>query len=98
MPRRPESSSASEPPPKSIWSVLIAGLVSLLLFVGLTLLAAPVFGVMLCVIAVIGLFCTVAMGHYIFWGRWLGDAIRREVEEEEQHRRDFESRAQEPRS
>ena len=83
IPQRPESTPESQKPSKSIWSVLIAGIVSLLLFVGLTLLAAPVFGVMLCVIAVIGLFCTVAIGHYIFWGHWLGDAIRREVEEEE---------------
>ncbi len=83
MPQRPASEVDSERPRKSIWSVLIAGLVSLLLFVGLTLLAAPVFGVMLCVIAVFGLFCTVAIGHYVFWGHWLGDAIRREVEEEE---------------
>jgi uncharacterized oligopeptide transporter (OPT) family protein len=87
MPQRPESAPQSEKPGKSIWSVLIAGMVSLLLFIGLTLLAAPVFGVMLCVIAVIGLFCTVAIGHYIFWGHWLGDAIRREVEEEEEHER-----------
>ncbi len=63
--------------------MLIAGIVSLLIFIGLTLLAAPVFGVMLCVIVVVGLFCTAAFGHYLFWGHWLGDAIRREVEEEE---------------
>ena len=31
----------------------------------------------------------VAAFHYFVWGRWLGDAIRREVEEEEREKENF---------
>jgi hypothetical protein len=80
MPRRPPEVERSR---GSLWSVLLAGLVGLGFFAGLCFILWPLLGVGLGIAIVVGLFCLVAMGHYLLWGRWLGDTIRREVEEEE---------------
>lgn len=61
----------------------MAGVTGLFCFAGLTLLAAPLVGVALGVAMIVGGICVVAFLHYIVWGYWLGDSIRREVEEEE---------------
>ncbi len=71
---------------RSFLSLLLAGLLLLLTFAGLSLLTigfAPLFGPLaaLIVLAIGGL---VAF-HYVVWGWWLGDAIRREVEAEDRH-------------
>ena len=67
----------------SSWSIVMAGVIGVFCFGGLTLLAAPLVGVALGVAMVVGGICVVAFLHYIVWGYWLGDSIRREVEEEE---------------
>jgi hypothetical protein len=41
---------------------------------------------------VLGAIYVIACLHYLLWGRWLGDAIRQEVEEEERHAQDRDSR------
>jgi hypothetical protein len=71
---------------RSLLSLLMAGVLLLLTLAGLSLLTigfAPLFGalVVLIVLAIGGL---VAF-HYVVWGWWLGDAIRREVEAEERN-------------
>ncbi len=80
LPQRP----TFEPKPRgSSWSIVMAGVTGLICFAGVTLLAAPLVGVALGVAMVVGGICVVAFLHYIVWGYWLGDSIRREVEEEE---------------
>jgi hypothetical protein len=97
MPGEPPKRSAPPPPqrpvlppesPKqrgSIWSVLIAGIVGLAMFVGLIFLAGALGPIVLGVGMILGAVYVIACLHYLLWGRWLGDAIRQEVEEEETH-------------
>lgn len=71
-----------EPRParKSWLSIVLASVVGLLLFGGLLLMTANV------AVAVAGaaIVCLLAFGfaafHYLVWGWWLGDMIRREAE------------------
>jgi len=84
-PVRPER--PDEPSPagnrKSSLSIVLAG-GALLLGIGvLSMLAAPVAGVMLGVIAMVLLLAGLAAFHYVVWGWWLGGAIRADVEAEE---------------
>jgi hypothetical protein len=72
-----------EKPSRSVWSIIVAGVTSVVLFIGLMFLAGPWSGIIACIVLVVGLFCTLAFGHYLIWGQWLGDAIRQEVAEEE---------------
>jgi hypothetical protein len=73
-----------EPPPRgSIWSVIIAGIVGLVLFGGLSLMFLPIIGVALAVPAIVGVFFLIVVLHYLIWGHWLRAAIQREVEEED---------------
>jgi len=65
----------------------MASVFGLICFVGLTLIAAPLAGVTLGVAMIVGGICVVAFLHYVVWGYWLGDSIRREVEEEEREER-----------
>jgi hypothetical protein len=78
-PPRPEET----PPRGSIWSVIIAGIVGLVLFGGLSLMFLPIVGVALAVPVIVGVFFLIAVLHYVIWGHWLRDAIHREVEEED---------------
>jgi FtsH-binding integral membrane protein len=80
FPQRPK---LDQKPRSSPWSIIMAGVTGLIVFAGLTLLAAPLVGVALGVAMIVGGICVVAFLHYIVWGYWLGDSIRREVEEEE---------------
>ena len=71
---------------RSLLSLLLAALLLILTLAGLSLLTlsfAPLFGplAVLIVLAIGGL----VVLHYLVWGWWLGDAIRREVEAEERH-------------
>jgi cobalamin biosynthesis protein CobD/CbiB len=68
---------------RSIWSVVIAGIVAMALFIGLFFLAGALGPIVLGVGLVLGAIYVIACLHYLLWGRWLGDAIREEVEAEE---------------
>jgi hypothetical protein len=80
LPQRPTFDTK---PRKSPWSIIMAVVAGVILFAGLTLLAAPLVGVALGVAMIVGGISVMAFLHYLVWGYWLGDAIRREVEEEE---------------
>jgi uncharacterized oligopeptide transporter (OPT) family protein len=90
-PRRPPPlpDGPSEVPSrrKSVWSIVLAVMFGLVLLAGLAFLAAP-FGPVILVVGV-GLLVLLAVTftHYIFWGYWIGDSIRREVEEEEERKK-----------
>ena len=79
------------PPPESPkprgspWSIIIAAATGLSLFISLFFLAGALGPVVLGVGMVLGAIYLIACLHYLLWGRWLGDAIRQEVEEEERH-------------
>jgi hypothetical protein len=81
-PVRPELPEEAKPK-GSIWSIVIAGVVGLMLFGGLGVIFLPVIGVAISVVAIGGVFFLIAILHYLVWGYWLRDAIRHEVEEEE---------------
>jgi hypothetical protein len=84
MPQRPALSGADARRTKgSIWSILIAGAAGLSFFIGMFFLAGALGPVVLGVGLVLGAIFVIACLHYLLWGRWLGDAIRQEVEEEE---------------
>ncbi len=83
IPRRPSEAK----PRRSAWSIVLAGFFAVLLFGGICLLSAPLVGVAIGAAMIVGGLCLVAFLHYIVWGYWLGDAIRREVEEEEEEER-----------
>lgn len=90
MPRDPHETNSGhaalpEPPQpatprRSVWPLVFAAILAMFASGVLLLLTLGMFGLMLAVAAMVFLF--VAM-HYIVWGRWLGDAIRRDVAEEE---------------
>jgi hypothetical protein len=82
VPARPMPPEPARPR-GSLWSVLIAGAIGLALFVGLIFLAGSLGPVVLGVGMVVGAIYVIACLHYLLWGRWLGDAIRQEVETEE---------------
>lgn len=67
-------------PRTSIWPLVFAGIFAALVSGVLIVLTLGAFGLLL--IAAGGLLL-VATLHYYIWGRWLGDAIRRDVAEEE---------------
>jgi hypothetical protein len=84
LPQRPVLPSAEANRPRgSIWSIIIAGGTGLALFIGMFFLAGALGPVVLGVGLVLGAIYAIACLHYLLWGRWLGDAIRQEVEEEE---------------
>jgi hypothetical protein len=84
MPLRP---SFPEKRPRSIWSVVMALLFGFALFIGLAFLASALGPVVLAIGGIVFVLVVFAAGHYLLWGYWLGDSIRREVEEEEANRR-----------
>ena|ERR1700683_5451033 len=88
---RPQSSETTKPR-GSIWSIVIAGATGLSLFIGMFFLAGALGPIVLGVGLVLGAIYVIACLHYLLWGRWLGDAIRQEVEEEERADRQFDSR------
>jgi hypothetical protein len=63
--------------------VVIAGATGLAIFIGLFFLAGALGPVVLGVGLALGGIYVIGCLHYLLWGRWLGDAIRQEVEEEE---------------
>ena len=69
-------------PRGSIWSIIIAGATALSLFIGMFFLAGALGPIVLGVGLVLGAIYVIACLHYLLWGRWLGDAIRQEVEAE----------------
>ena len=86
MPQRPSLSAAESARSRgSVWSIFIAGATGLALFIGLFFLAGALGPIVLGVGLVLGAVYAIACLHYLLWGRWLGDAIRQEVEEEQQH-------------
>jgi len=83
----PHGSHAARPDPPqpaaprtSIWPLVFAGIFTVLVSGVLFVLTLGAFGLLL--IAAGGLLLVAAL-HYYVWGRWLGDAIRRDVAEEE---------------
>ena len=75
-----------EPPParKSWLSIVLASVVGVLLFVALLLLTAGA-AVAVAGAVIVGLLaCGFAAFHYLVWGWWLGDMIRREAEEDQE--------------
>jgi hypothetical protein len=54
---------------------------------GLAFLASALGPVVLAIGGIVFVLAAIAAGHYLLWGYWLGDSIRREVEEEEANRR-----------
>ena len=90
LPRDPHETNGShaampEPPApitprRSVWPLVFAAILAVFASGVLLLLTLGMFGLMLAVAALVFMF--VAM-HYVVWGRWLGDAIRRDVAEEE---------------
>ena len=79
IPTRPAPPAAS----KSLWTIVLALLVGMAMFVGLVFLTGPVGPVVLAVGGGVFLLLLAAGAHYLVWGYWLGDSIRREVEQEE---------------
>ncbi len=67
----------------SPWSIVLAGITGLVLFVGFIFLAAPLGGIVLGVGVILGGIFVIAFLHYLLWGYWLGNSIREEVEAEE---------------
>ena len=67
-------------PRTSLWPFVFAGIFAVLVSGVLFVLTLGAFGLLL--IAAGGLLLVAAL-HYYLWGRWLGDAIRRDVAEEE---------------
>ncbi|HXT61059.1 MAG TPA: hypothetical protein VN699_20640 [Pirellulales bacterium] len=73
-----------QPPARGSWfSILLAAIVGLFLFVGLLLIS----GGGAIVVAGAGVVGLLALGfaafHYLFWGWWLSGIIHREVAEDE---------------
>jgi hypothetical protein len=75
--------NAQEKPRGSVWSIVLAGVVGMTFFIGAIFLFSAFGMVVLGIGVVVGGICVVAFFHYLVWGYWLGDSIRREVEEEE---------------
>ncbi|MBX3415412.1 MAG: hypothetical protein KF708_22200 [Pirellulales bacterium] len=67
-------------PRTSVWPLIFAGIFAVLVSGVLFVLTLGAFGLLL--IAAGGILLVAAL-HYFLWGRWLGEAIRREVAEEE---------------
>jgi hypothetical protein len=79
----------SKKPRGSMWSIIAAGTFGLILFLGFLPLAGAAMYVALGAGVVFVALSVVAAFHYFVWGRWLGDAIRREVAEEEREKPNF---------
>jgi Na+-transporting methylmalonyl-CoA/oxaloacetate decarboxylase gamma subunit len=76
-------------PRGSMWSIVAAAVFGFILFLGFLPLAGAAMYVALGAGVVFVVLSGVAAFHYFVWGRWLGDAIRREVEEEEREKENF---------
>jgi hypothetical protein len=87
-PQPPETTK----PRGSIWSIIIAGATGLSLFIGMFFLAGALGPIVLGVGLVLGAIYVIACLHYLLWGRWLGAAIRQEVEEEDRANEQFAAR------
>jgi hypothetical protein len=85
MPRRPELPESEPAKPRgSAWTVFTATALIVGFFSGLYFLAGELGPIVLGIGLVLGTIYVIACLHYLLWGRWLGDAIRQEVEAEEQ--------------
>ena len=82
LPQRPVMPT-EEKRPRGAWSIIIAAATAVTLFIGLFFLAGALGPIVLGVGLVLGAIYLIACLHYFLWGRWLGDAIRQEVEDEE---------------
>lgn len=76
----------------SVWSIIIAAATAVTLFIGMFFLAGALGPIVLGVGLVLGAIYLIACLHYFLWGRWLGEAIRQEVEEEERAAQEFDAR------
>jgi predicted RND superfamily exporter protein len=83
-PPKPTPPSA-EKPRGSIWTVILAFVFGVVMFLGLAVVAGPFMPVVLAIGGILLIVMGVAAGHYLLWGYWLSDSIRREVEEEERN-------------
>jgi hypothetical protein len=84
-PPRPDRPAPPEKPRGSIWTVILAFAFGIAMFLGLAVVAGPFMPVVLAIGGILLIVMGVAAGHYLLWGYWLSDSIRREVEEEEQN-------------
>jgi hypothetical protein len=65
-------------------TIVLTGMAGVLLTIGLFFLVRPLGAMVAWAPLVMGSVFLVVFFHYAVWGRWLGNVIRREVEEEEQ--------------
>jgi Na+-transporting methylmalonyl-CoA/oxaloacetate decarboxylase gamma subunit len=87
-PQRPVMATEDKRSRGSVWSIIIAAATAVALFIGMIFLAGALGPVVLGVGLVLGAIYLIACLHYFLWGRWLGDAIREEVEDEERAEQD----------
>jgi hypothetical protein len=73
-----------EKPRGSLWAVLLALMFGLAMFIGLVFLAGALGPIVAAIGGLVLILLAVSAGHYLLWGYWLSDSIRREVEEEDQ--------------
>lgn len=71
-------------PRGSVWTLITATALIAGFFIGLYFLAGELGPIVLAIGLVLGAIYVIACLHYLLWGQWLGDAIRQEVEAEEQ--------------
>jgi hypothetical protein len=71
-------------PRGSVWTLVTATALIGGFFIGLYFLAGELGPIVLGIGLVLGTIYVIACLHYLLWGRWLSDAIRQEVEAEEQ--------------
>ncbi|HTQ40669.1 MAG TPA: hypothetical protein VMJ32_16725 [Pirellulales bacterium] len=88
MPPLPERPELPEPalakPRGSLWTLVIVTAMAAGFFISLYFLAGELGPIVLGIGLILGSIFVIACLHYLLWGRWLGDSIRREVEAEEQ--------------
>ena len=83
VPRRPSEPAKPRGGPLAL---ILAGMLALVVFAGLFVLLAQI---AVALVAGFVLILLAAAFHYLVWGRWIGESIRREVEaEDEQSRAD----------
>ncbi|MCC7083715.1 MAG: hypothetical protein IT427_01765 [Pirellulales bacterium] len=89
-PLQPPHSPLPERPRSSLWATFVAIAFGLAMFLGLVALAGALGPIVIAIGGSLLVLIAIAVGHYFLWGYWLGDSIRREVEEEEAKKRDEE--------
>ncbi len=80
MPERPDAPDSGAEKQRGCMSILLASLSGIILLSLFMLLAMPFGKVGLVVVGIIGGVFLIAFLHYVTWGWWLGQLIRREEE------------------